>query len=370
MDKTKKISVISVFALFLFGFLIAHFLLPDKDISTAERKELAQVPTLSSQAVFNGNYFQDLETYLLDQFPLRGSFVDAKSWIDETIFRKENSSGYAGDGGHLTKLDPTLNESDIELAISKLNDILQSHPQIENAYYAVIPDKNYYMYYKTDSDQPTMDYDKLFEMMKQLNAEGIDLRELLTLDDFYRTDSHWRQERLQPIVNALCAAMGTSPADISKYQAHRLEGFRGVYYELADTPPETDTLTYLTSDTIDGAVVNRLNDFGKWESITAYNEANFGLENKDSYDVFLEGTQMMITIENPNATSDKHLIMFRDSYASSLTPLLIASYAKITLIDIRYISPKLLDQFVDFEGADVLCLYSTTMLNTAGRVFK
>lgn len=370
MDKMKKISVVLIFALFLFGFMIAHLLLPDKDISTAERKELAQMPKISADAVFHGNYFGELETYLLDQFPLRNGFVDAKNWIDKSVFRLKNSSGYAGEGGHLTKLDPTLDEASIHLAISKFNDILQSHPQIENAYYAVIPDKNYYMYYTTDSNQPTMNYDQLFELMQQVNAEGIDLRNELTLDDFYRTDSHWRQERLQPIVNALCSAMGVMPADLSKLEQQHLEGFKGVYYELTETPPETDTLTYLTGDTIRGATIQCLNAYGNWEDISAYNEANFGLENKDSYDVFLEGTQMLITIENPNATSDKHLILFRDSYASSLTPLLIDSYAKITMIDIRYIAPMLLDQFVDFAGADVLFLYSTTMLNTAGRVFK
>ena len=143
-----------------------------------------------------------------------------------------------------------------------------------------------------------------------------------------------------------------------------------MYYELAETPFETDTLVYLTNEATDSATIQRLNDFGKWESISAYNEAHFGAENTDSYDVFLEGAEVLITIENPNASSDKHLILFRDSYASSLTPLLIDSYAKITMIDIRYIASMLLDQFVDFEGADVLFLYSTTMLNTAGRVFK
>ena len=370
MDKVKKISVISVFLFLIFGFLIAHLLLPDRDISTAERKKLAQLPSISADAVFSGNYFQDLETYLLDQFPLRDGFVDTKDWIDKNVFRLKNSSGYAGEKGHLTKLDTTLNESNINFAISKFNDILQSHPQIENAYYSVIPDKNYYLYYTADSNQPTMNYDKLYELMRQVDAKEIDLREYLTLDDFYRTDSHWRQECLQPIVNALCTAMNTTPTDLSGYEEHRLEGFKGVYYELAETPFETDTLVYLTNEATDSATIQRLNDFGKWESISAYNEAHFGAENTDSYDVFLEGAEVLITIENPNASSDKHLILFRDSYASSLTPLLIDSYAKITMIDIRYIASMLLDQFVDFEGADVLFLYSTTMLNTAGRVFK
>ena len=50
---------------------------------------------------------------------------------------------------------------------------------------------------------------------------------------------------------------------------------------------------------------------------------------------------------------------------SSLAPLLASGYAKITLVDIRYISPNLLGRFVDFGGKDVLFLYSTSVLNSS-----
>ena len=38
-------------------------------------------------------------------------------------------------------------------------------------------------------------------------------------------------------------------------------------------------------------------------------------------------------------------------------------YAKITLVDTRYIIPSLIDEYVDFEGADVLMIYSSLVLN-------
>lgn len=370
MEKMKQIAVVAVFFLVIFGLTTAHFLLPDQDISAAERKELAQAPTLSAEAVFDASFFKDGEAYLLDQFPARSTFLDAKKWIEKNIFRVKSSSGYAGAGEHLTKLDPTLNEASVNKAVSIFNQILQSHPQIANAYYSIIPDKNYYLYYKTDSKQPTMNYDRLYELMEAVHAEAIDLRELLTIDDYYRTDSHWKQENILPVAQALCQAMGTIAADRDSYTEHRLEGFKGVYYALADGTPTPDTLTYLTNTAIDNARVKRMNERKQWMPIKVYNEKHFGAENTDSYDVFLDGAEMLITIDNPNATSDKHLILFRDSYGSSITPLLIDSYQKITMIDIRYISSMTLDQYVDFAGADVLFLYSTTMLNTAGSVFQ
>ena len=81
--------------------------------------------------------------------------------------------------------------------------------------------------------------------------------------------------------------------------------------------------------------------------------------------MFLGGPKSVITIENPNANSQKELILFRDSFGSSIAPLLLEGYSKITLVDIRYISPNLLNQFVQFEAQDVLFLYSTSVLNNS-----
>ena len=38
------------------------------------------------------------------------------------------------------------------------------------------------------------------------------------------------------------------------------------------------------------------------------------------------------------------------------------------LVDIRYLQPELLGQLLDFHGQDVLFLYSTLVLNSAGAI--
>jgi len=84
----------------------------------------------------------------------------------------------------------------------------------------------------------------------------------------------------------------------------------------------------------------------------------------DGYDIFLSGAQAIQTIEVPNAESDRELIIFRDSFGSSITPLLTGAYSKITLVDLRYIAADFVDQFVEFEDQDVLFLYSTSLFNS------
>ena len=73
----------------------------------------------------------------------------------------------------------------------------------------------------------------------------------------------------------------------------------------------------------------------------------------------------MLVIDNPKAEMDKELVVFRDSFGSSLVPLLIEGYSKITLIDNRYMASQLISEYVTFDDQDVLFLYSTPILNSA-----
>ena len=68
-------------------------------------------------------------------------------------------------------------------------------------------------------------------------------------------------------------------------------------------------------------------------------------------------------MESPLAATDKELVVFRDSYASSLVPLLLSQYRKVTLVDIRYMVSGLVPQYVEFTNQDVLFLYSTYVVN-------
>ena len=62
-------------------------------------------------------------------------------------------------------------------------------------------------------------------------------------------------------------------------------------------------------------------------------------------------------------------MIFRDSYGSSLAPLLTEGYSRVTLVDIRYIHPDAIGEFVEFTDQDVLFAYSALILNS-GRSLK
>ena len=127
---------------------------------------------------------------------------------------------------------------------------------------------------------------------------------------------------------------------------------------------EPEELVVLKSPSLSGC---RVFDYITGEYTDVYNMDK--CSSPDLYDVFLSGGQPILTIENPGGDPEKELVLFRDSFGSSIAPLLVSDYGKVTLVDIRYISPDQLGYYLTFTDQDVLFLYSTLILNS-GRSLK
>jgi len=162
----------------------------------------------------------------------------------------------------------------------------------------------------------------------------------------------------------LSEALGIPGPDAADYTATAIDRpFQGVYRGQAALPMEPDTLYVMNSKLLSQCRVFD-HETGKTSAVYDMDQ----LESKDLYDVYLSGAKALLTIENPNGPAGKELIIFRDSFGSSIIPLLAAQYAKITVVDIRYVNIDLLDRFVDFRGQDVLLLYSTLVLNSSDTI--
>lgn len=337
---------------------------PAKEISDAERRPLAQMPGISADAVFSGEFMTGFEDYSLDQFPLRGTFRRIKSRVHYSVLRQMDNNGIYIAEGYAAKQEYPLNEKSVAHALARFNYLYEKYLTGSKAYMAIVPDKGYYL--AEASGHLAMDYEKLFSLCREGMpwATHIDLTEALSIDDYYRTDTHWRQERMIGAAEVLCDALGVTPPRAEAFVKTPLERpFYGVYYGQAALPMEPETLYLMESDLLDACTVY---DYESGKTGTVYDKTK--LESKDLYDVFLSGARSLLAIENPNAATDKELIVFRDSFGSSMVPLLLQDYAKVTLVDIRYVRIDMLEQFVEFTGQDVLFLYSTLVLNNSSTI--
>ena len=267
----------------------------------------------------------------------------------------ENGMLHIGDT-YIEAGDP-VDEASVRRFADKLKSLRETYLTDNAVYYALIPDKSYFVRAETAD---YLDHGAIAEMLStELDGwDALDLGSLLTLDDYYRTDPHWRQEQLLEVVAALGGMMDFS-IDDSAFTPQAREGFVGTYRQkIEDLTPET--VCWLTSRYTDAATVD---NFEHPEFRAVYDVDR--LDTEIAYDLFLSGATPLTVIENPDAGTERELVLFRDSYGSSLAPLLLEAYSKITLVDLRYMLSDLLPDYVDFTGAAVLFLYSDRIINNS-----
>lgn len=225
-----------------------------------------------------------------------------------------------------------------------------------NVYYSIIPDKSLYV----EPNRYELYYNNMLEILNDnvKSAKFIEISDTLDINDYYKTDDHWRQECLELAVNRLGEYMDFN-IDFDKFIYNEYNEFIGMY-RLQIENLKSEKLIYLTSEYIDKAVTDNM----QYPEMTSVYDIS-KLETDVMYDMFLSGVTPIVTITNEIADTTRELIIFRDSFASSLAPLLLQSYSKITLIDSRFILMDLIGDYVEFNNQDVLFMHCDLIINNS-----
>ena len=356
-DKAKNIVVSISFLFVIIIILILNIIKEDTKVSLSERRKLKQFPKLSMETLINGNFFENFDKYTMDQFIQREIFRTLKTKIEISLLKKKDSNNiYKYDEKLIEQVYP-LNEKSVINVVNKMNEINEKYLNETNKiYYTIVPDKNYFV----NSNNLKLDYNKLQNiMLDNLQwAKYIDIFDCLDLSCYYSTDSHWKQEKLQSVANRIANSINIKVGE--KYEEKKLVDFKGVYSGQFPIGIQSDEIKVLINEVIENSTV--------YNYETNKNTKIYDMEKlnaPDKYDIYLSGATPLLTIENSEGDKNRELIVFRDSYASSLIPLLVQGYSKITIIDTRYISPKILSEYVEFNNKDILFIYSTLLINNS-----
>lgn len=360
-EKLKNRLVVLTAAVFFFGAFVWCLLKPADPFSESERRPLETRPQLSVSGLASGKFMEDFESYSMDQFPLRDAFRTLKSVVSLYLFGQKDTGGIYLAEGYASKLEYPVNAASLDNAAVRFRHIYEKYLQGKNVniYLSIIPDKNFVL--AGENGYPAMDYDEFARILREKTdyMQYIDIYDCLELGDYYKTDTHWRQERIVDVAAWLAEGMGISLS--GEYESKTLDTpFYGVYYGQSALPLAADEICYLENGIFDSC---RVFDYETNGEIPVYDMEKAG--GRDPYEMFLAGPKSLLVIQNESADTDRRLIIFRDSFGSSIAPLLFEGYREITLIDIRYLSSELLGNFVEFDNADVLFLYSTLVLNNS-----
>ena len=359
--RIKSIVVTVLCGLWIFGLALWGLIEPDREISLSERRKLAQMPKISAGSLLDGSFMSGFEKYSADRFPLRDSFRRLKAVSEYFVFNQLDSNNIYLHNGYASQLEYPLKESSVENAAKRFSYLYETYLKDSGGkvYLSVIPDKNYFL--AEDGGYPHIDFGEMISSLREKTdfAEYIDIIPTLDISDYYRTDTHWRQEKLEDTAKALAEGLG---AELSlEYEQKKLDKpFYGVYYGQSALPLAGEDMYYLDSELFDSVKVYNL-EAQDYTPVYDLERA----EGYDPYEIYLSGPRSVMIIENPEQDNGNELVIFRDSFGSSIVPLLIEAYSKITLVDIRYLASPMLKNFVDFENADALFLYSTLVLNNS-----
>ena len=367
MSKKYSIFITALFCVFIFGFGIAFFALPDKQFSEQENRYLSQfkAPTLST--LKSGKFMEDFEDYVVDQFPLRDQWIRLKARAETLIGKQENNKVYFGTDGQTLFAQFTA-PADLDKRVEHVNK-LAGNVDVP-VHFALIPDKSYVWADRLPANAPNVDDGSTLVAAGALCGDGvnwIDLSSALSGDNaFYRTDHHWSTFGAYQGYLALASAMNGSATLLDYEPTLVSDSFYGTTYsssgagwiqpdEMYTWVPESGSIT-VTRYPEGAPVPGSLYDLSK-------------LELKDKYSMFLGGNQPMCVIENTEASTDQKLLVIRDSYTDSLAPFLALDYQEVHLWDLRY-NRMSLKQYVADNGIDqVLVLYSAANFATDNNLF-
>lgn len=359
-DKVKNVVNTITFLFVIIIIMIINIIKEDTEISLSERRKLTSFPEISFSKLIDGSFIDQFEKYTMDQFMKRDEFRKLKIIVEQKILGKKDNNQIYKYNDMLIKQEYPLNEKSVCNLAKKINQIKETYlNETNNIYYSIIPDKNYYT---DEKEYLKMDYSKMEQIMSEnlKDMKYINIFDSLELEDYYYTDTHWKQENLENVLDKISKEMHFYDRLETKFWEKEITKFKGVYAGQLLLDTKEDIIKVLTNNVINESKVYNY-ETNKETKIYDLEKIN----SNDKYDIYLSGATPLLKIENSNAKTDEELIVFRDSFGSSLVPLFTEAYKAITIIDTRYISASLLKEYVEFENKDVLFIYSTLVINSS-----
>lgn len=347
------ISFLLVIAIFSLGSLI----LPDRKFSENENRGLQTFPKISFNSVIRGKTQALINDYASDQLIFRDGLITLKTCLQYASGKRDIGGVYIGkDGQYVDKLlegdlDSKVFNSNLS-AIQLFFDNTKKASPKTNLYLLPIPTsavkvrKTLPMGAELFSQE-----DRLEELKAVTGATYIDLYNDFKNSDeklYYKTDPHWTEQGAYLAYTKFCE---NAKKDIATYDLHTLgsDEFKGTLYSKAPLPfSESDSVMLYDTQASDNYTVNI--DGAKTKGI--YQKEY--LEKKDKYSVFLGGNQSLVTVSG--GEGEGHLLVVRDSFASSMLPYLMKSYESVSLVDTRYFTGSMTALISENNYSDILIM--------------
>lgn len=382
MKKYSELITIILFCIIIAFLSVAFLVMPDKEFSETENRNLAQTPEINSEKFFSGEFGTEMNVYFADQFPLRDMFVKLKSASELALIKGENN-GVLYDYNQLAVKDFNAYKSILEITEdtdriyaesveAQLKNIHKLGEGLDIPLITVIPPRtidiadSVYSY-----DRP--DGDLAFDLMNSCLGDESGYIDILGNTRshynageyvYYRTDHHWTTLGAYYTYQEIMKSLGKEDRIISKenFEIEQITDFSGTTAAKANFP-------LYKKDILE---IWHLPDDGEYEIIADGTDlggfyARDYLETSDKYSVFLDGTHNLTTITKKGEERET-LLVVKDSFANCLIPFLAREY---DIIAVNIHNVNMVTAMAENYSADaVLIVCNTENLITTGDLGK
>lgn len=338
--------------------MIINIVVPDKKISEVENRSLQSFPAFSVNSLLNGEFEKDMGNWFSDQFVGRNTLLHIKYIVNKMTGVKQMDNVFLSSS--LIEQASSANAGQLSRNLDSINSFYASHANL-NFQFLLIPNAvsiqsdlvPKYAYTEDQNQQMDTIYGKLDQ-----NIKNVDVRSVLKshADEYlyYKTDHHWTSLNAFYTFQEFAKASDLGKVKKSDYNVYPVKtDFKGTLANKTGSVGLKDTIEiYVPKENSDYIYTNT--------AASIKSRSLYSLEALDSsnpYNVFLSGNAPYAKLEMNN-DSQKHLLVFKDSYANAFIPFLVPYYRTITIVDPRY-------YFDDIESvvtkeciSDVLYLYN------------
>lgn len=368
MDNRKKSKrrmerlIGKIFILCLFGVMLVNIIIPDREMSEEENRMLASKPKLTFSTLVNGDFMEQYEEYLSDQFAGRDLWHRMKVALDRFGGSRMENGIYIGKDGQLLQDIQVPDQEHLSENLDAIKEFTETYQDIPVTM-ILVPDAACILNDRLPWMASVEDQNQMISMVEQSLGDSVtwvDAASALNKHKrekiYYLTDHHWTSLGAFYTFQEAATALGIEEDVSDKFLSYTVsDSFNGVLASEsgAGLGTEENIDIYVPREGDNDVIVNYVNESKRTTSL--YDSSK--LETKDQYGVFLGGNTSLIDIRTVS-TSQKRLLVVKDSFANSFIPFLAPYYREIVVVDPRYYSGTIEDIMSSYRITDALFLYS------------
>lgn len=359
------VSLVVCFCLIIGGVSILNFIVPDGEFSESENRVLASMPRLTLSAIVDGSFMKSYETYLSDQFVFRDKIISVKTFFDRLSGLKEENGVYISKQGYLIEKQTAYSTKKVKAITKSMNEFFKKNPYSAKAV-LLSPNSSCIYSDKLPSFVEVHDQQRQLKAIKnKLKGENltfINIRKTLleSKDEtqlFYRTDHHWTTRGAYEAFKVLAKKWELDTEKV-KYQFLTVStDFEGTLASKTGIHSVKDRIEVCVPQNSKGTYVVTYESEER-QTATLFDDSK--LRNKNQYELFLGGNYDKVIIDTVSE-SRASLLIVKDSYANCMIPMLTPYFAKIVVVDPRYMTDTIDTVMEENNFSHILFLYN---LNT------